>query len=264
MQTAWEEALNHWPKWKKSVDKARADIAVRYGNVEALLDKAGQEFEAGRDAFGGDPIGAWVAKHGKRFEIMDVLEKPARSFVEKEMHLPRLGMVYDLHWAFVDIWMNSACPALKSDAKEASAVYKEYPQGPLELDTHVRQVGVLSGKTEGRIWHLVRWYSDEATPLEVAAFIQKRPELFCDDRIRPHPGGRPREEFRIDIESVICYVLRKIRVPNMKERGVAKLFGYSEKEFTDYGKPASRLVRTRVKRGKEIIELYNRLAKDGK
>ena len=246
MRQKWKQALGHWDKWGKSIEKAKAKIENKYNNLSSLIALAKIEVKEERKENGHTNYTLILNDNMQTiWGIDDELEKVATDFISREIGL---NPESELHYLFADYWMRSALPEFRgeSDVDIEPRIEGYNPLRNVTLES--------KRKKNGKVLNSISWYSGHVKPEEVARLLQKHKWPFDEHKvIHDGKGGRPKKSRELTLypEAIVCYLLK--RRQRMTHKEIAGIFGW--KTYMDSnGNLMSNTARNRIKLGTKILE----------
>lgn len=239
----WQKALENWPQWNQSVDKIKADIKSRYGNLDELLEEFNNEPKEPGVPFE-------VNEAEKRiWDIVGEIQKEASRFVTKT-----IGVVSGFQsYLFETFWLTSAFPSLEFWFQLNTTPAEELQ---LEMTTPWYSPEVRIRNGEKIIIDRICWHRKMVEPADIIRLI---PEIWREDdtEILRRAGGGPipkDKEYTEYPEGIVCCILKyKCR---LSEQQIAEIFGWKVYEDKDkYLRPACTTYRERLRQVKGMIDM---------
>ncbi|MFC1931183.1 hypothetical protein ACFLXJ_03150 [Chloroflexota bacterium] len=255
-----KEALNSWLVWKESLEIARAKIQKKYGDVDKLIAGAKIEYEVLSKGLPEENIEFSVnSAQQKKWKIETRLEDIAKDFVIRE-----IGLCADtyIHNVFVGIWVSSISPLFNIDVIEERELQEEMESEYRDSRKIYLQTKEKS-TTDKRLWSSVSWYHETVSHHEVAEFLKKLVEWpITKEMARKRSGGRGQKKDTIEIEAVVCALLKDKQ--GLKYKEINQIFKWKEpgicwsaQEERDTKRLISQTAISRVKLGRSVLKQYS-------
>ncbi len=259
MTEKWQEAINKWDTWAKSVMNTAALMRNEHHNLRELIDKSNKKHSKSLDgkfeiAMNEEATELWLI-------VLDIHAR-GRNFVSDKIGLEPEQW---LHRVFSEYWTNAI---LREMTKSFG---KDYilEADSIELLSHI--ANVISEKRkpvwpdsktmrigrEIRIIDSISWERGKISREAVATELLNTKWESDSSVMRNGKGHRPiiSRELVMDPEAIVCYILNK-KVKGKKrltQKELAIFFGKKIGKDSNRN-PTSTTIRNRVKRGKYLIE----------
>ncbi|MFC1903744.1 hypothetical protein ACFLW9_02555 [Chloroflexota bacterium] len=255
MQEKWQKAINHWDKWRDSVESNRENLLKEYGDLQQLEDRMlDLSYQADTGSLPQNLVPELRKLSMNMWDIFNKVDSIGVKFLQDNLGLTVGGYLK----TFLEYYTHSVIPELTKGWDDKTPLEEYLFNNRLKHIWHRSEID--KERRPGEIIDTISWYRGKANPEEIMRLIKD--ELLApiggslwpsrEEILAKEKGGAP-EKGEKELEAIVCSVLTHEQ--GMKQKEIQSIFewgGRRKKKYENIGR-VSNTVRDRIKLGDEIL-----------